>query len=509
MAKIESWNPESGFGFTRVDGRRVFVHCSVVSPRPARGADLTGREVVVEGVEWGAEKGPRAVSVLTVEEYERREAEKAKAAEGAAYWPSQEVSADLLAPGFVVKGEVVPFLTAQEKGAPVKLVQELIAQHQKLLREKYGPEAVGLFYYSSEYWDKKRFEEFLAGRALKKKFEKVRAAYPLSSVGDGLPLEWERVVAVDLPAEVAQVVVESHTWDNDAKEISDRPGARSLEVFHASYEWVEHQQVSKGSGPTLVRLQAKVTSGKSVSSYSKGSFGTDIEVTIYEAVPADVVMKSDYHVSLEGAQMLWAQYCQWYRNSRRDLEAARHQAQLILGTRRIWAEEFSGIEPGDWAGAIKSLGLDPYTTSIAGWVNGAEWHVPPFLLMKEEEFWAERERRLLEEAQAGDERARETLAEELEERFFGELVEKLCQVTGLTWDWNNWWTSSIETTEKTIPVWSAFVGETEVCWTRVWYTKRGGYPYYRLFSKEIQMPAGYKPGSLEWRVVEQASATQE
>lgn len=75
--RIESWNPEKGFGFARVDGRRVFIHCSVVSPRPARGTDLTGREVEVAGVEDGP-KGRKATSVKLLPTAEELEIERRK-----------------------------------------------------------------------------------------------------------------------------------------------------------------------------------------------------------------------------------------------------------------------------------------------------------------------------------------------------------------------------------------------------------------------------------------------
>lgn len=66
--KLFQWNSDRGFGFCKVDGRRVFVHYSVVSPRPARGADLNGQEVMVEGVDWNAEKGPRATAAVVLGE---------------------------------------------------------------------------------------------------------------------------------------------------------------------------------------------------------------------------------------------------------------------------------------------------------------------------------------------------------------------------------------------------------------------------------------------------------
>lgn len=64
MARISFWNPERGFGFAEVDGHRVFVHAISIVPRPARGEDLTGQEIVVDGVDWEAPKGPRATTVL-------------------------------------------------------------------------------------------------------------------------------------------------------------------------------------------------------------------------------------------------------------------------------------------------------------------------------------------------------------------------------------------------------------------------------------------------------------
>lgn len=67
--RIESWNPGKGFGFCQVNGRRVFVHYSAVSPRPARGSDLTGQEIMVDGVDRTARKGPRALRVELVGEW--------------------------------------------------------------------------------------------------------------------------------------------------------------------------------------------------------------------------------------------------------------------------------------------------------------------------------------------------------------------------------------------------------------------------------------------------------
>lgn len=65
--KIKFWKPDGGWGKADVDGEggkgSVFIHHTVVEPRPMRGEDLTDQEIVVDGVNWHAAKGPRAEKV--------------------------------------------------------------------------------------------------------------------------------------------------------------------------------------------------------------------------------------------------------------------------------------------------------------------------------------------------------------------------------------------------------------------------------------------------------------
>lgn len=86
--KINFWRPDGGWGKAYVDGEdgkgSVFVHYTVVEPRPNRGSDLTDQEIVVDGVNWKAAKGPRAEAVFTLEEWERREARRLAAERKAA-----------------------------------------------------------------------------------------------------------------------------------------------------------------------------------------------------------------------------------------------------------------------------------------------------------------------------------------------------------------------------------------------------------------------------------------
>jgi len=100
-------------------------------------------------------------------------------------------------------------------------------------------------------------------------------------------------------------------------------------------------------------------------------------------------------------------------------------------------------------------------------------------------------------------------AEASEQAFWRDLIATLNRVTGLEWDDQDWWTSNIVVTGETVPVLAAFVGEVKVAEAEVWYTKRGGDPYYRLWQNQISVPEGYTPGSLEWRVVDRAPASRD
>lgn len=97
--------------------------------------------------------------------------------------------------------------------------------------------------------------------------------------------------------------------------------------------------------------------------------------------------------------------------------------------------------------------------------------------------------------------AERAVQEAEEASFWNDLINGLCEATGLEWDDSEWWTSTIGTTKETVPVWAAFVDGKEVARTDVWYTKSGGRPYYRLWEDQIEVPEGYKTGSLEWRIV--------
>lgn len=509
MAKttIDKWFPGKGFGFCQVEGKRVFVHFSAVSPRPARGTDLTGQELVVEQVDWAADKGPRAVSVVTAAELERRAAVENEAQR----WVTLQVSMD--PPGFIVDGEVIPFWKAHDQGAPRQLVLELTTKATRHLADMYE-----LSTYHAEELARarsvRRYEQLLeektAALILKAKFQRVEDAYPLSSFGC-MPTEWDDTVQIHLPAGVTQVVVRHSTWDNDGSASATRAGARQLEIFHSETMWVEHREVAKDSGPALVRMRASVGKDEKVSAEDISSFGSITTLVRHNVVDTDTEMESEYHVSVKGAEMLWTNFCPWYLQPRERLEQARHNAQRILEARQIWAEEFPGTEPGDLDGAVKSLDLHPreHGSVSQGWVHRVEWTVPSFLLMDEESFWAERHERLSIVAQS-DSAANERLLTELRDSLLRELIEKLCETTGLEWDESDWWTSNIEpSADGTVPVLAAFVGGQEVARTEVWYTKRGGYPYYRLYEDQIAAPLNYQPGTLEWQVVDQAPAEEE
>lgn len=63
---ISSWNTEGGFGFTSIDEKRVFIHCSEINPPPERGADLTGQKILIGKINWEEKKGPKAEGVFQI-----------------------------------------------------------------------------------------------------------------------------------------------------------------------------------------------------------------------------------------------------------------------------------------------------------------------------------------------------------------------------------------------------------------------------------------------------------
>lgn len=75
MTKIIDWNAQRGFGFVKMDGKRIFVHATAIQPRQERGADLNGLEIIVQETERN-DKGFSVVSALTVAEFEKQEREK-------------------------------------------------------------------------------------------------------------------------------------------------------------------------------------------------------------------------------------------------------------------------------------------------------------------------------------------------------------------------------------------------------------------------------------------------
>jgi len=103
---------------------------------------------------------------------------------------------------------------------------------------------------------------------------------------------------------------------------------------------------------------------------------------------------------------------------------------------------------------------------------------------------------------------RKRAAQEAEEAFWSDLIKGLQEVTDLGWDDYEWWTDSFEPTADEVPVRAAFVGGREVARTEVWYTRSGGFPYYRLWKDRIEVPESYLPGSLRWCVVDHAPASR-
>lgn len=116
--KIEIWNPERGFGFIRVDGKRVFIHAKSVKPRPAAGADLTDHLVDEVKVDWQAPKGPAVKFAfdLTANE-ELHQKEEAEEKERKVRWDRLLQTADEI--GAQLRGFRELFFAELEKAAAV------------------------------------------------------------------------------------------------------------------------------------------------------------------------------------------------------------------------------------------------------------------------------------------------------------------------------------------------------------------------------------------------------
>ena len=76
-ARLTNWNPEKGFGFVNLEGKRAFVHVTDISPYHERGADLSGQMLVVYSTTED-QKGLRVTSAATLEEHERQLSAKAE-----------------------------------------------------------------------------------------------------------------------------------------------------------------------------------------------------------------------------------------------------------------------------------------------------------------------------------------------------------------------------------------------------------------------------------------------
>lgn len=73
---VTKWFPDKGYGFVTIDGRRVFIHRSVIRPQPLWEADLTGQTIVVLTTVSGL-KGLSVSRAVTLEEHKKEEARRA------------------------------------------------------------------------------------------------------------------------------------------------------------------------------------------------------------------------------------------------------------------------------------------------------------------------------------------------------------------------------------------------------------------------------------------------
>jgi hypothetical protein len=240
-----------------------------------------------------------------------------------------------------------------------------------------------------------------------------------------------------------------------------------------------------------------------------------VAISEFATSPSDTSIESAYKVSPQGAEILW-QYSQWYLLSKRDLLKAIDQAQKVLAGCEAWELEFPGVAVGDrqalW-NAFKWNRIGYPGESIGDWVDQVVWKLPAFIVRPVEVQLAERELKLREAAEAGNEEAMKLIVQESVPMFWNEMIAAIEQ-RGVSWDRTNNWSDNIPVPEgeNTVPVLGVFVNDQQLATYEVWYTRSGGKPYWRLFEKDVLVPneyPGYRSGSIELREIEQKSSKRD
>lgn len=494
---VKWFDASKGYGFISVTGKPdVFLHKLgwTGSEMPCPGTAVNF--VVVTG-----KKGPQASSAMPQSEYEAKLKQEEEARKS---WAQAEQSLD--PPGFRVGSEVITIREAEKRGCPAETSKDLIARHRKHAAQKYGlleERIAALYKYDSYYWDEKALQKEVASLVLQRKMKRLEEVLPLWYGGP--PSELQNALTVVLPPEELEWVAVTSVWDNDGDPEATRPGARSYEVFHSTDEFIRPRGLEEGN--VLMLVKGNVSRGGRQLSSDFRAGGTDVTTDVYECQVAERAVTSLCRVSLSMAQRLWAERCSWYLLPYQTLLNARYQAGRIMEARKVWEEEFPGIEPGSRKGALESLGIYAHETEAGGFISASFWNLPAFLLLEESELLAERMRVLQGRASAGDSKAGEALREEYVRVFWGELIESFQEASGLSWEYQEQWSSPVS--GETAPVWAAFVGDSLAYQMATWYTRREQRAYYRLFEKDVVIPENYTPGSIEWRVLGQVPAVRD
>jgi len=545
--QIESWNLGRGFGFCQVDGRRVFVHYSVISPRPVRGTDLTGQEILVDGVDWA---GSRAVSVLTVEEYERREvaklAEEQKAAEEAAR--KLTVGED----GFLYRGgervtdwSGVRLIVDHRAGRPDKVevfsedgfrrglrlgagqIEELVGRglvfrrtcvacRQELLTVDEDRTV-----HSNGYCDKgdqpHRWEQMIAA------VEEVLGE-PLPT---GAGFEAKFTKPLTLKVQIGEQVFSSEEFLADrCSECGDRLEIEEGEGKDGGIKF----DVCVRCGWRAKRFPTvRLVSGK-VEHYWEirfRDFSGSHDTGYGWNVTASGVFSADYakdYPNVEIRQQLVellekAGAAEEFIAATRPVEAdstVQHVcpecgAPVVRGYKSPPKYSYSYRIPGaatGWSEDGMRKTYDSGTTVSSAQVKSGTFYQCP---NGHGTWWDEASvlnpNRVEPEPEPEPEEPEATADER--NTLLDDLWETFEAISGVKWDEEGsmfWDSAYIPDPGGTVPVFAAFVNGEEVVRTEVWYGRTSGRPYYRL-KEDVTCPPGYE-GSLEWRIVGHEPATR-
>lgn len=310
-------------------------------------------------------------------------------------------------------------------------------------------------------------------------------------------------------------------WDNDAKGVSERPGARSYAVFSDKQKLLMYKDTSPQEHsfhPTkdvLVNVKSSAIPTDKILSSASSLGSTDVSITTVEAGACPEAIENSYFTTADIAQKIWKE-SKWWLLPKETLRNARAAAENIRVARTIWEKEFPGVEPGNIVEAARQINItNPYyaDNSSTKWVENLRWGIPPFMEMSEQEFWAEKRNLLIAAANNGNQHAQEQLLADTKEVILQDLWGTFVTVSGIPWSQqystqNKWESENIKPSETEKPIPQGYLayfedekGVKQVLAEANYFESRKGAKFYRLYPDTIQVVSSYQEATLKWEEI--------